>query len=96
MILDAEARRLACTLVRCGVLTRWQLAELSGARLWQRGRFQGALDVGIEREMILDLGCGLYAPTSLWKAKPHARITEARYARGRRFRVGVRRLDQAK
>lgn len=46
--------------------------------------------------MILEPGRGFYAPTIRWEAKPHARITEARYARERRFRVGVRRLDQAK
>lgn len=44
-ILDAEAGRHARPPVRYGVLTRWQLAKLPGARLRQRGRFQRALDV---------------------------------------------------
>lgn len=95
-VLDAEARRLARTLERYGVLTRWQLAERSGARLWLRGRFQRALEVGVEREMIRPLGFGFYAPNTPWPTKPHARITDAVPAAERRFRVGVRRLDRAK
>jgi hypothetical protein len=51
-IVEPEARRLAHTLGCYGVLTRWQLAELSVARRWQPGRFVDALDSGIERGMI--------------------------------------------
>ena len=94
-ILEAGARRLANTLTRYGALTRWQLDELSGARMWQRGRFSRALDVGIHAGMIRDLGCGFYAPNRPWPAKPHARISEAPAAGGRRFRLHVPRGDRA-
>jgi len=63
-ILDAEARRLARVLARFGVLTRQQLAELSGARLWTRGRFSRALELAEKRGLIRHLGCGFYAPVS--------------------------------
>jgi hypothetical protein len=97
-ILAAEARCLACTLDSYGVLTRWQLAELSGSRSWHDGGFSIALELAIKRGMIRDLGLGFYAPSRPWSAKPHARITEApnTTSRGRRFRLSVRRVDQAK
>jgi hypothetical protein len=63
-IVDAEARVLARTCLRYGVLTRPQLVELSGARRWIRGRFGLALTEAIEHGMIRDLGLGFYAPTS--------------------------------
>lgn len=94
-IADCEARRLAHTLSGYGVLTRWQLAELSGARTWQRGRFARALEVGIEEGMIRDLGCGFYAPRRPWPEKPSTRITQAPGPRGRRFRLSVRRVHPA-
>jgi hypothetical protein len=62
-ILAAEARRLACTLDSYGVLTRWQLAELSGSQSWHDGGFSLALELAIKRAMIRDLGLGFYAPS---------------------------------
>jgi hypothetical protein len=59
-ILNAEARRLARTLARYGVLTRRRLAELSGARRWQRGRFSRALAVAIQGGLVRDLGRDFY------------------------------------
>jgi hypothetical protein len=63
-IVDAEARVLARTCLRYGVLTRAQLVELSGARRCIRGRFALALTAAIEHGMIRDLGLGFYAPPS--------------------------------
>ena len=61
-VLNVEARLLARTCARYGVLTRGRLAELSGASRWTRGRFSFALALAIEEEMIRDLGLGFYAP----------------------------------
>jgi hypothetical protein len=63
-VLEAEGRRLAHVLTRYGVLTRHQLAELSGARHWARGRFLRALELAEERGLVRHLGYGLYAPAS--------------------------------
>jgi hypothetical protein len=94
-ILDAEARRLAHTLARYGVLTCWQLAELSGAHRWQRGRFSHALSTAIEKEMIRELGCNFYAPSQPSPTNRNARISEAPGVRGRRFSLHLRRVDRA-
>jgi hypothetical protein len=61
-VLDVEARRLEHVVARYGVLTRHQLAELSGARHWARGRFLRALELAEEHGLIRGLGYGLYAP----------------------------------
>jgi hypothetical protein len=63
-ILEAEARRLAHTVTRFGVLTRGRLAELSSARLWSRGRFNRALELAEQHGLITHLGYGFYAPGS--------------------------------
>jgi hypothetical protein len=63
-VLEAEGRRLAHVLTRYDVLTRHQLAELSGARHWARGRFLRALELAEEHGRIRDLGYGLYVSNS--------------------------------
>jgi hypothetical protein len=63
-ILTVEARVLARTCARYGVLTRRSLAELSGAYRWTRGRFSLALALAIEQGLIRELGLGFYAPQS--------------------------------
>ncbi len=67
-ILEAEARRLAHTLDCYGALTRCQLARLSGADRWSRGRFLRALDLAEQRGLIRDLGHEFYAPVSFPRA----------------------------
>jgi hypothetical protein len=74
-ILDAEARRVARTLMSYGVLTRHQLEELSGAQFWNRGRFAHAVELAQERGLIRDLGYGFYAPMTQTAKGPVARPT---------------------
>ena len=61
-VVDAEARRLARTLTRYGVLTSRRLFELSGADRWTSGRFSVAVARAVERGLIRELGFGFYAP----------------------------------
>jgi hypothetical protein len=75
-ILDAEARRLGRTLMSYGVLSRRQLAKLSGAGHWSQGRFIGALERAEERGLIRPLGFDFYAP-----GPPSADVREG----GRRY-----------
>ena len=65
-ILDAEARHLAHTLASYGVLTRHQLARLSGADHWVEGRFSDALELAEKRGLVRQLGSDFYAaPTTV-------------------------------
>ncbi len=67
------------TCQRYGVLTRGQLAELSGARHWTRGVFSFALAAAVEQGIVRDLGLGFYAPPRLTpEVLSHGRTGEAR------------------
>jgi hypothetical protein len=48
-LLETEIRCLERTLRTYRVLTTDQLAELSGANRWRRGRLREALDAGVNR-----------------------------------------------
>jgi hypothetical protein len=61
-MLGAQARRIARTLMAYGVLQRRQLAELSGAAHWTRGRFLRALELAEQQGLIRHIGFGFYAP----------------------------------
>lgn len=60
-LLDYEARLIARTVAKYGVLERHQLYELTHAGMWRGASFARVCEYAVTRGMIRDLGLGFYA-----------------------------------